>query len=266
MTEHQESSSWDARSQFFGDSIQGVLFKNLPEVVNRHIHNWHVHCIFSFLKNNPPDKLLDVGCGYGRLSFPLKERFPSVQTVGLDVSAHYVELYRRNLKQPAFTCSLEQLPPDLGLFDCLLVVTVFMYLPKQNLEDALDGLLKHLKNGGKLIVIDKHCSGNFFLNPFGLRDFIARRSRVNEKTETGGQSFSTEEIRALMQKQGAIITDELRMPMTTIFIVPIYCIGKILPQGLAQIFLRGIFLMDRLLQKWPLPSLHAAYLIEKRMR
>ena len=259
----QKSASWDTRSRFFGNSIQGVLLKNLPEVLNYHIHNWHIHCIFSFLENNPPARLLDIGCGYGRLSLPLLERFSALQLFGIDLSTHYVELYKKSLKHPALACSIQNLPSDLGVFDCILVVTVLMYIPKQDLEAAISGIIRHLKENGKLIIIEKHCSGNFFLNPLGLRNLIFRHSPANEEIETGGYCFRKADITPLIQNQGWHIERELRLPITTTLMIPIYILCKILPRRLSQAFLRGISAMDHLFQRMPFPSLHAAYLIKK---
>src|SRR5205085_7610789 len=97
-------------------------------------------------------------------------QFPRNEAMALDVRPHYVELYHQKLNRPAMVAAIEDIPSNLGQFECILAVTVLMYVPKENLLYAMQKLIEHLDKQGSLIIIENHCSGNFFQNPFGLRD------------------------------------------------------------------------------------------------
>ena len=258
MTE--DEISWEERSRYFGASLQGVLFKNLPEVLNEHIHNWHLYVIDKFIQSKQPKTLLDVGCGYGRISGALMKKFPSLQTVGLDISTHYIEFYHRRLNRPAYVASIENLPDDLGQFDCILVVTVLMYLDKEKLHENLSQLWSHLKEDGSLIIIEPHCSGRIFQNPFGIKTLFCKKQ---QQVNTGGDCFKNGEIDRLIQKVGGKLTKQLRMPMTTVCIIPLYVLAKVLPEKIYFVILKFFFYLDKYLGRLLLPSLHSAYLVNK---
>ena len=257
-------SSWEQRSLQYGTSLQGVLFKNLPEFVNEHIHQWHLYSITTFLKNKQPKTLLDVGCGYGRLSASIINQFPGIQTTGLDISPHYAELYRQQIKRPAIVSTAENIPNDLGEFDCILAVTVLMYVPENNLSKAVSNLVDHLNKNGTLIIIENHCSGCGFQNPFGLKNLLKRPQKKNE-INTGGRCFRDKRIADLVQQAGGQIDRKLKMPVTSIFILPIYAMAKILPEGFNKWILKIVSCLDKSLGSFPLPSLHAAYLVTKKI-
>lgn len=262
LREEGNRISWEERSRRWGASLRGVLFKNFPEVLNEHIHRWHLRVILDFLELKRPESLLDVGCGYGRLSTAIREKFSHIEMVGLDISPHYVSLYQQHLQRPAFVAGVEQIPDTVGVFDCILAVTVLMYVAKDNLPKAVSQLMNHLRSGGTCIVIENHCSGKFFLNPFGLKDrFFSLKSTVD--VFTGGRCFQQHEIKSLAQRAGGEMVRELRMPVTTLLIIPVYILMKILPMGFCRGLLKVISVLDKCLERSFLPSIHAAYLIRK---
>lgn len=254
------------RSESYGDSLRGVLFKGLPEVINEHIHNWHLRCIKKFLTDSTPKTLLDVGCGYGRLSEPLIKVFPGLKATGVDLSERYIQSYKKRLNAEGYVVSVESMPSSLGTFDCVLAVTVLMYVAEDKLVSACESLLKCLAEGGKLIIVERDCSGNFFLDPFGIRQAIKNKHSSVRNIETGGRCFNKKNIQALFVNKGAIIRQRKRIPFTTFFIIPLYFICRFLPISVSKIILKIASLFDCLLEFLPLPSLHTAYLIDKEMK
>lgn len=255
-------NSWQERSEKMGTSLNGVLFKNLPEVVNLHIHNWHWRIICSFIKMLKPKTAIDIGCGYGRLSSLIIKEFPSIEIMGLDVSSHYAKLYYENLKRPVLNTSVTNIPSNLGKFDCILVITTLMYVPKDELPSVFSSLLSHMTENGGLILIEKNCSGNFFQNPFNIKRFFIKKTNPNE-TENVEHCFSDKEINSLCAANGVVVNRKSRMPFTTFFIVPIYLISKVLPQSFSKNILKIFAWFDKILETFPLPSIHSAYLIKK---
>lgn len=254
---NQQSTSWDERN--FQDSLQGVLFKNFPNVINEHIHHWHRKVLFKALHTNPPQTLIDIGCGYGRLSLDLIRAFPSLKTTGLDISPHYVELYRKNTGCSAYATSLQTLPDHLDSFDCVLIVTALMYVPRKNVLTALQKIWDHLESKGKCIIIEPDCSGSFFQNPFGLKNLFFKNRMINTK----GSCFKHREAFSILSQLNPKSIQSFGMPVTTWLIIPIYGISKIFPESVTRFILKGVSCLDQWFGKLPLSTLHRAYILTK---
>jgi 2-polyprenyl-3-methyl-5-hydroxy-6-metoxy-1,4-benzoquinol methylase len=255
-------TAWETRSHLLGASLRSVLFKGLPDVVNEHLHHWHKKVILGCLQKKEGLKILDAGCGYGRLSIPILETFPNLDITGIDISEKFVELYKENTHHPAFVGTLEKIPAALGTFDYILCITVLMYLEGDSLKKAISNLLFHLEQGGKLILIEPHQSGRFFLTGFGVLTFL--RSRIGENTlPTTGRSFRMNEIEHLFGRAGGKVLSEWRLPITSLCILPLTLIGIFLPSRWAKGICRMVSSLDALLGIFKLPSLHVAYVITR---
>jgi 2-polyprenyl-3-methyl-5-hydroxy-6-metoxy-1,4-benzoquinol methylase len=258
----QDVRDWDLRSKRFGATLRGVLFKGLPDVVNEHLHHWHEKLVLSWIEEKEDLKILDVGCGYGRLSISIINKFPGVDITGLDISENYVRLYKENTHHPAFVGALESVPAELGTFDDIICVTVLMYLPNEKLSQAVSNLLFHLKPNGKLILIEPHSSGILFQTGFGIWPWVRNRFR-QDAIHTGGRSFRMKEIASLFSNASGKIMSECRLPITSLFFLPMALIGKYSPEGTARKLFRIIFSLDTLLGRVKLPSIYVAYLITR---
>lgn len=251
---------WEKRSILLGDHINSVLFQGMPDVANEHFHASHLNFIFECLKDGKPTmRILDIGCGYGRISLPLVKKFPQAQISGIDISPNYVKLYRENTHRDAFIGAVDSIPPDTGTFDYIIVVTVLMYLPENKLKDAFSGLFAHLNPSGKIILIEPSKSGIIFQTGCGLTKLLRKNSKIN----TGGKCFSASEIPTAVCQAGGIVIREEHIPATTFFFLLIYVVAKTLPRNWACIFSRGLTLLDGLLKNRKLPTLWSFYLIEK---
>jgi 2-polyprenyl-3-methyl-5-hydroxy-6-metoxy-1,4-benzoquinol methylase len=258
----QNRSAWEARSKLLGASLKSVLFKGLPDVVNEHIHHWHKTLILNIIENKQKLSVLDVGCGYGRLSMPIIEKFPAVNIAGIDISEHFTKLYKTSTGHPAFVTAVENIPATLGTFDYIICVTVLMYLEGENLKKAISNLLFHLNPEGKLILIEPHESGTLFQTGFGILSWV-KGNVLRDIVLTRGRSFRMNEIESLFIDAGGRVLGEYRLPITTLFILPLTLLGRLLPTRLVEGLYRTVSLLDALLGKFKLPSIHVAYLIER---
>ena len=98
-----------------------------------------------------PERVLDYGCGVGRLLIPFARRAPAV--VGVDVSRGMLEQARRDCKKYGATGvsllhveELSSLAP--GSFDLIHSFIVFQHIPVQRGEEILQRLIPLLKDGG----------------------------------------------------------------------------------------------------------------------
>jgi 2-polyprenyl-3-methyl-5-hydroxy-6-metoxy-1,4-benzoquinol methylase len=254
--------AWENRSRLFGASLKGVLFKGLPHLVNEHIHNWHKRVVLAFTEGEKRLEILDVGCGYGRLSLPLLGKFPDVDIKGLDISENYVRLFEQNTKRRAFMGAIEDLSLELGTFDYILCVTVLMYLDHGKLKEAISNMLNHLKPAGKIILIEPHLSGSPFQTGFGLLTFL--RDRIQKETlNTRGRYFRSREIEDLFGRAGGKVLSEERLPATSLFFLPLTLFAKYLPEGMGRSICKRVALLDTRFGQCKWPSIHVAYLIAR---
>jgi len=260
---NQNYNNWEQRSRAYGATLKSVLLKNMPTVLNEHLHNQHVKWILDFLRLRPAETMLDIGCGYGRLSMALTKSLPELKITGLDMSENYVKLYQEHTGRKAFKGIVEKFPKELQRFDCILCVTLLMYVSSDKLQQVFNEMLTHLTPNGRIILIESSRSGRPFVTAFGLSTFLSWLKSKKEVPETGGSSFSYAEIKKLAETAHARIVDQRRMPITTFLILPMFIFAKFFPAKLCQIIFKPIVFLNECFNKITLPTIHTAYLIEK---
>jgi hypothetical protein len=134
-----------------------------------------------------------------------------------------------------------------------------MYVSNENIDGVTQKLFSLLKDDGKLILIEPLESGEPFFNAFGLlKNFNTKR-----KT-TGGNSFKSKELISLIENNGGTIISKKIIPVTSVFIIPIYAICKVLGHKLSTFFLKFIKKTDSILTNTALPSMSMALVIRKK--
>ena len=255
MTKEAENNRqlWEQRSSEHQNELKGVLFKRFPESLNQHIHKAHLGFVLENIQSDS-QRILDVGCGYGRISMEVLKKFPNADITGLDVSATYTELYRKNTGRSAFQGNLGSLPDGIGKFDLIVCVAVLMYVPKEEVEQTLRELLDHTNENGKIILIEPLKSGRVFSSGFGLLNLFTK-----DKSKTAGNCFAAKDLKRKIRECGGDIIKEKRTPVTTLFIIPIYLLARIF-KHMGWIY-RCTGKWDRWFGGWKLPSLHTFLLI-----
>jgi ubiquinone/menaquinone biosynthesis C-methylase UbiE len=118
------------------------------------------------LRHLPPpgSRLLEIGFGSGRLHIELVERY---EMAGLDRAPGMVRLTKRRLAargRESNLCvgSAYALPWPDGHFDAVLSTFAFSAFPEA--DRALDEMVRVIKPGGKVIIVDagEASDGNFF--------------------------------------------------------------------------------------------------------
>ncbi len=108
----------------------------------------------------PGDKVLDVGCGSGRLTIAAQTWVnPAGEAHGIDPSPEMIEVARRNAAragQPVKfeTGMVEALPFPDGSFDVVMSRLVLHHLPGDLKSRGLAEMRRVLKPGGLCLVID----------------------------------------------------------------------------------------------------------------
>lgn len=184
MTQHCKSlkEDWEKRSTALGISKRSVLFKRFPGWLNNLIHRRHRDFI---LENIPEhfESVLDVGCGYGRLTSEIRKSYPNVQFSGIDLCTTFSNYYNENFGS-CFNGRIEDFSPTTS-FDMIIVVTLLMYVDHNSQVAQLDKLWHSLNPGGVLICIEP-------ASEFQL--FWKRLTSKNNASPTGGNvTYFTEE-------------------------------------------------------------------------
>jgi ubiquinone/menaquinone biosynthesis C-methylase UbiE len=106
------------------------------------------------------DRVLDVGCGSGRLTLAAQEwAGPDGQAVGLDPAQEMIQVARRNAERAHSTAKfevgvVESLPFPDGSFDVVLNRLMLHHLPWDLKQRGLAEMRRVLKPGGVCLVVD----------------------------------------------------------------------------------------------------------------
>ena len=103
----------------------------------------------------PFDSLVDIGCGDGRLTGKLAERFEGQKVVGVDVATNALQLARCISGRPNVSfveCDITQRAPEGAPFDCGTMVEVLEHIPLDQVEAFVSGVGRLIRPGGRLIV------------------------------------------------------------------------------------------------------------------
>lgn len=243
---------WEERAFGKGESLESVLFQNLPPDLNAHIHRIHMRLIETWLlpRLKSGARLLDVGCGYGRLGRDILGQRPDIRLVGIDFSLNYCHLHQKGLGVPTVCANLSELPLAPASFDAILAVTALMYVPVEKRGAVLGEMIALLKPGGCALFLDP---GQEFM------DFIAWVKPSSKKKSTGGSGFTASEYLDLAQGAGVRVEAVAGMPFFTLAL-PFLTLMAGLP-WVTRMIIPLLDHLDRFLAHWWRFSVHRAMLV-----
>jgi SAM-dependent methyltransferase len=122
---------------------------------------WHLH---RALDLRPNQRLLDAGCGWGRVIHALEYHEPTLRIDGLELTAEFVERARRLLHEASLDDHVTITQADLttaeipaGVYDAFYSTRVLHYVDDK--RGVLERLHRGLRPGGRGIVIlpNRYC-------------------------------------------------------------------------------------------------------------
>ena len=153
---------WEERARRFathGDGLAAVCSYGMPGFYNRSIHLCQRLALLPWLRVRPGTRVLDVGCGVGRWSCLLAAR--GARVTGIDLSPTMIAAAERRAAARGIARQCRFLVQDLASldagekFDVILSVTVLQHiLEPQALRAALQRMVAHLADGGRLVLLE----------------------------------------------------------------------------------------------------------------
>jgi ubiquinone/menaquinone biosynthesis C-methylase UbiE len=109
-------------------------------------------------------RLLDLACGTGIFLREVKANYPRLHVTGLDLSPHYLAVARRELTPWSRTRLVEGLAEAMPFtdqeFDVVTCIYLFHELPPRVRRAVVGEILRVLKPGGALILVDSLQTGD----------------------------------------------------------------------------------------------------------
>lgn len=252
---------WEKRSQKYGNRIEGVLLKSVPLSVNRFLNDWMYKEIDVILKNSNL-KILDVGCGYGRLTKQIVDKYPKITVFGIDISRNYIDIFNKSLgpKNKAFQSDIKKLPFEDNSFDVIFIVTTLMYMgDKFSQQQAVSEVFRVLKKGGSFVIIERCPLGYSIFTLGGLINKIRRKKH----SEIPAVSFTPSYLTELINKSNGIVKKKHGLPIFTLSFQIIFSLSLI-NERLGKLLLDIINVLDIKLENFYFPSLYISYTGKKK--
>ena len=102
--------------------------------------------------------ILDIGCGTGRFLDLVKQVWPRLPTLGLDLSEPYIRHAKRHLSRWSrinlLVGNAESIPVPDASFDMVTSIFMFHELPPEVGRTVLGECARVLKPGGRLVLVD----------------------------------------------------------------------------------------------------------------
>lgn len=235
-------TAWNERSRKYGKKIEGVLPKSLDPAINDYLDKWMFEVIEKRIERNKELNILDLGCGYGRLSKQILKKFPNVRVVGIDIAKKYVDIFNTTLspKGKAYVGDIKKLPFKPESFDFVFIATSLMYLSEN--EDqirCIREIKRVLRKKGEFVFIERNIVGHKIITAGGLISLL----RGKKHREIPSVSFKKEYLKSIIEKNlGKVIQTE-GIPVWTITL-PFQMLILVINKLLGKFFLKIIHVLD----------------------
>ena len=154
---HFQSGGWlteDSADRY--DTQVEVLFKGTANAMRRQaLPPLHEHFTG---RDQRKLRLLDVGCGTGRFLDLVKQAWPRLPSLGLDLSDAYIDHARRHLRRRTrlnlIVANAESVPLPAASMDAVTSIFTMHELPPCVRRTVIAEAARVLKPGGRLVLLD----------------------------------------------------------------------------------------------------------------
>ncbi|MBX3238554.1 MAG: class I SAM-dependent methyltransferase [Chitinophagaceae bacterium] len=137
-------------------------------------------------------KVLDWGCGPGRITRHLKSVMPNAEITGIDYNYRYIDWCRQNLPGVAFRLNSIEPPTDLenDEFDIVIGLSVFTHFSRASHYRWVSELYRILKPGGVTLITTQGGSYSAKLTLKERKVFNTGQLVVRDNVLEGNRLFS----------------------------------------------------------------------------
>jgi SAM-dependent methyltransferase len=220
-TDH-EWEEWGRRDPYFGVLTHPRFRRaNLTETAKSEFFQsgrLHVEYVMQVIRNHidaefTPKRVLDFGCGVGRILIPLAQ--VAQEVVGLDVSPSMLQEARRNCTEQGIS-NVQLLAGDVESsslgepFDLIHSYIVFQHIPPDRGKIIFLKLLEHIRPAGvgalQLTYSKKQFASTYGIDPAVPQTSSAERIGKDEKSDPEMQMnpYNLNELVFMLQSAGAV--------------------------------------------------------------
>jgi uncharacterized protein len=167
--------------------------------------------------------VMDIGCGFGFLSYMLTFVSPQRKVTGIDYDERKIMVAANcpsKSDNQTFICA-DVLDVDFGQYDVFVLSDVLHYFNEEKQEKLIRKCIEHLKPGGMMIIRDADSSKKSRHLGTRYTEFFSTRSGFNKMGE--GRLFftSAQKIQSIVSDNGLTleIIDNTRLTSNVVFVI-----------------------------------------------
>jgi SAM-dependent methyltransferase len=208
-------------------------------------------------ETNNKIRILDLGCGYGRVSAEILKNYRNIKVVGVDLSSYYVSLFNKKLnpRGRGIVCDIRHLPFKDSYFDFVFMMVTLMYLENENEQKkAIREIFRVLKKNGKFLIIESNFYGHNMVTLGGLAEGL----KQGRKEIIPANNFRPGSLKKMIEQGGGKVKSIEGIPVWTLSI-PVLFFVNFINQGFARAILKFLWFLDIKLKRIYFPSLYISY-------
>jgi len=145
-----------------GADYDGLMYQASATSIHPNTRRFEVHERFAQLlqQRGTFDSILNMGCGFGKCSFPIARIFPQAQVTGIDLSAPCLRLAAHTVQSLTLPnvrfIQMDALHPGFepGQFDLVTSTQLLHELPVAEIHQLLKESFRLLQPGGQMMHLD----------------------------------------------------------------------------------------------------------------
>lgn len=185
------------------DPLAGVAYEiGRRTTMPLHLDPFAMHdAVAAAIPDDDYARILDLGCGTGRSTLPLKRRFSTAEVHGIDLSAPCLKMAYLNAEQQQLDIrwsqqNVEQTAFEAGSFDLIHSTFLLHEMPPRAVEAVVAEAARLLRPGGQFVHLDFHSP------PGGTWGRFIYFGHARRNDEVFMRSFSESDFKGLQQRQG----------------------------------------------------------------